>query len=222
MSDLIIEQRSDEWFEIRKGKITSSEIHKIMGTKKGDDALTEMAKTYLLEKVSELFGGSPHMSHPNGMKPLALEWGTELESTAIEFYTTKTGIVVDKASFIPFSERYGGSPDGLVNPKGVIEVKCPYSSANHFKHGMIKTDADFKKIVPAYYYQCVSNMICAEADWCDFISYDPRVHDQYQMFVYRLHRNDEEVQNVHHRLEVATKYMQELAEKIRDSIVSAS
>lgn len=222
MSEIIVEQRSDAWFEARKGKITSSEIHKIMGTKKGDDALTETAKTYLLEKVSELFGGTPHVSHPNGSKPAALEWGTELEDTAIDFYTTKTGILVEKASFIQASEHYGGSPDGLILPEGIIEVKCPFNSANHFKHGLIKNDADFKKVAPIYYYQCLSNIVCANADWCDFISYDPRVEPEYQMFVFRLHKNEEEVQNIHHRLEIAIKYMHELADKIRESIVAAN
>jgi len=30
---MLIEQRSEEWFQLRRGKITSSEIHKIMGEK---------------------------------------------------------------------------------------------------------------------------------------------------------------------------------------------
>lgn len=221
MSDLLVEQRSDAWFELRKGKITSSEIHKIMGSKKGDEALTETAKTYLLEKVAELFGGAPHLSHPDGSKPKALEWGIELEDTAVAFYSDKKGILVEKASFIPFSEYYGGSPDGLVPTTGVIEVKCPFNSANHFKHGMIQDDADFKKIAPNYYWQCISNMVCAKAEWCDFISFDPRVNDDYQLFVYRLNWNQEEVDYLHKRLEVAVKYMDELKEKIQNTRVTA-
>jgi hypothetical protein len=39
---MIIEQRSEEWFEMRKGRITSSEIYKIMGK----DNFSETAKTY--------------------------------------------------------------------------------------------------------------------------------------------------------------------------------
>jgi hypothetical protein len=221
MSELLVEQRSDAWFEARKGKVTSSEIHKIMGSKKGDEALTETAKTYLLEKVAEFFGGAPHLSVPDGAKPKALEWGIELEETAISVYTERRGILVEKASFIPFSDYYGGSPDGLVPQTGVIEVKCPFNSANHFKHGMIKTDAEFKKIAPNYYWQCISNMVCAKAEWCDFISFDPRVHDEYQLFVYRLNWNQEEVDYLHKRLEVAVKYMEELKEMIQSTRVTA-
>ena len=176
---MLIEQRSPEWFNIRRGKITSSEIHKIMGK----EALSDTAKTYLLERVSESLGG--YAAFATGP---ALEWGTELESLAIDVYTGKTGTAVEKASFIPVNDHFGGSPDGICSPDGVVEVKCPYNSTNHFKHGLIKTDAEFKKAKPDYYYQCISNMICANAQWCDFISFDPRVKEEFNMFVYRLNR----------------------------------
>lgn len=208
----IVEQRSLKWFEIRKGKLTSSEIHKIMGEGKGKETLNDTAKTYLLEKVSELFGGTT----PSATSQ-ALEWGTQLESTAVEFYHNRTGILVNQASFISVGDHYGGSPDGLCPPDGIIEVKCPYASTNHFKHGMIKTDADFKKIAPNYYYQCISNMICANAKWCDFISFDPRVNDDYIMFIYRLNRNEEEVENMKRRIEIAVKYMGELKNTIENT-----
>ena len=205
---MIIEQRSQEWFNIRKGKMTSSEIHKIMGK----EGLSETAKTYLLEKVSESLGGfAASATGP------ALGWGTDLESMGSEVYGEKTGYKVDRASFMVVNDYYGGSPDGLVAPDGIIEIKCPYNSANHFKHGLIKTDADFKKIAPSYYYQCISNIICAKAQWCDFISFDPRVDPKYTMFIYRLNRNESEVENMLARVEIATKYLQELKDKIENA-----
>lgn len=205
---MLIEQRSPEWFEIRRGKITSSEIHKIMG--KSD--LTETAKTYLLEKVCEHFGG--YTEPATGQ---ALEWGTELEPVAIQHYEQVTGVKVEKASFIPVDDFYGGSPDGLIASEGIIEVKCPFKSANHFKHGLIDTAEKFKKVVPNYYYQCVSNMICAGAKWCDFISFDPRVKEEYQMFIYRLELNKEEADSVQERLKIAIKYMADLKTEIESA-----
>jgi putative phage-type endonuclease len=202
---MIIEQRSAEWFEMRKGRITSSEIYKIMG--KGD--LSETAKTYLLEKVCELYGG---VTEP--ATGAALTWGTELESVAIEHYEKLTNVKVEKASFIPVGEYYGGSPDGLLLPEGIIEVKCPFKSANHFKHGMISTPEKFKKIAPNYYYQCISNMICANAKWCDFISYDPRVKEDYRMFIFRLELTEEEKVAVTERVLVAFEHMKVLVKEI--------
>ena len=202
---MIIEQRSAEWFQMRKGRITSSEIYKIMG--KGD--FSETAKTYLLEKVCELYGG---VTEP--ATGAALSWGTDLEPAAIEHYEKLVDVKVEKASFIPIGEHYGGSPDGLIPVDGIIEVKCPFKSANHFKHGMINTAEKFKKITPNYYWQCISNMVCAEAKWCDFISYDPRVQEEYRMFIFRLHLTVEELTNVTDRVEVAFNYMKGLVVEI--------
>ena len=208
MSELIIEQRSDAWFQLRKGKITSSEIHKIMGEK----GLGETAKTYLLEKVVEFYDG---FSEPAVGK--ALEWGTELEPIAIEHYQGLKKVLVEKASFIVENDHYGGSPDGLLPPDGVIEVKCPYKSANHFKHGLIKDAASFKKITPNYYWQCVSNMVCAGAKWCDFISYDPRVKDGFEMFIFRLELDKNEAESVRERVKIAVEYMETLKKDIEAS-----
>lgn len=202
---MIIEQRSEEWFEIRKGKITSSEIYKIMGKKD----LSDTAKTYLLEKVCEYFGGftEPALG-------AALNWGTELEPVAIEHYEKLAKVKVNKASFIPAGEHYGGSPDGLIGQEGIIEVKCPYKSSNHFKHGLIDSAEKFKDVAPGYYYQCVSNMICAGAQWCDFISFDPRVTEEYRMFIFRLELNEEEAKNILERVRLAVTYMESLKKDI--------
>lgn len=208
---MIVEQRSQEWFDMRKGKITSSEIHKIMGGKTIFD-LTDTAKTYLLEKVSESLGGFAQSA-----MGAALDWGTDLEPLAIDTYSRIKGYPVDKASFIPVGDYYGGSPDGLVQPDGIIEVKCPYNSANHFKHGLIKTPEDFKRIASNYYYQCISNMICAEARWCDFISFDPRVAEEYQLFVFRLELDLSEADFMVSKIETAAKYIKELKEKIENA-----
>ena len=202
---MIIEQRSAEWFQMRKGRITSSEIYKIMG--KGD--FSETAKTYLLEKVCELYGG---VTEP--ATGAALSWGTDLEPVAIEHYEKLVDVKVEKASFIPIGEYYGGSPDGTITPDGIIEVKCPFKSANHFKHGMINTVEKFKKIAPNYYWQCVSNMVCAKAKWCDFISFDPRVQEEYRMFIFRLELDLSEAVLVEDRVYAAFQYMKGLVVEI--------
>lgn len=210
---MLVEQRSEEWFNIRRGKITGSELHKIMGGKEG--TLTQTAKTYLLEKVSEFYGGKTAPA-----TGAAIEWGVELEDLAIEEYQTRTQNAVEKCSFIQVDDNYGGSPDGKVGKDGAVEVKCPYNSVNHFKHGLIKTDEDFKDIAPNYYYQCISHIICLDAQWCDFISFDPRVNPEYTVFVYRLKRNEDEIANVKAKIEVAVAYIKEIREQVEGTIDS--
>ena len=208
---MIIEQRSEEWFNIRKGKITGSELHKIMGGK--EESLSQTAKTYLLEKVTEVYGG--FASPATGP---AVQWGVELESVAIEYYQGKTNNTVEKCSFIPVDGNYGGSPDGKVGEKeGGIEVKCPYNSANHFKHGLINSPESFKEIATNYYYQCISHIICLDAKWCDFISFDPRVNEDATMFIYRLERDEEEIDAIKAKVEVAVAYMSTLKVQIQEA-----
>lgn len=202
---MIVEQRSSEWFEMRKGKITSSEIHKIMGER----GLGETGKTYLLEKVVESYDG---FTEPATGK--ALDWGVELEPVALEHYEQLRNVKVSKASFIPADKHYGGSPDGLLPPDGIVEVKCPYKSTNHFKHGLIKDAATFKKLKPEYYYQCMSNMICTGTEWCDFISFDPRVKKGFEMFIFRLKLDQEEADRIKERVRLAVAYMVELEAEI--------
>lgn len=210
---LAAEQRSSEWFTVRKGKITSSEIWKIMGSKK--EGLGEVAKSYLLERVSEKLGG---FSQP--VIGPALDWGTDLEDTARDIYAAATGLQVKPCSFYEVSEYYGGTPDSLVGDDGVLEIKCPYTSVNHFKYGLITSDIEFKKTSPAYYYQCISHMAVTGRKWCDFISFDPRVGTDYMLFIYRLGRNEDEIKNMVERVELASKYMTELIERLPKSIIS--
>lgn len=212
----LIEQRSPEWFNIRKGRITSSEIYKIMGEGKSKtESLSETAKTYLLEKVSEKLGGFKELA-----TGFSLDWGTDLEETARKIYQASTGNIAATCSFISVTEHYGGSPDSIVNPDGTVEIKCPYNSVNHFKHGLIKTDADFKKTAPNYYYQCISHMNVTGAKWCDFVSFDPRVNVDYMMFVYRLHRNEDEIKAMNDKIHTATEYMIELSNRLPKSVVA--
>lgn len=206
MKKEIIEQRTTEWFKQRNGKITSSELYKIMVEERGGkDTIGEGAKTYLLTKVAESFGGksAPAVGQ-------ALDWGNDLEPVAISHYENITQSKVDAAPFIEYNEYYGGSPDGIINSEGIIEVKCPFSSVNHFKHGMIETEDDFKSVATNYYYQCLSNMLVSGAAWCDFISYDPRVEDDYKMFIFRLYRNESEIKHIKKRIKLSIKYMNDL------------
>lgn len=212
----LIEQRSAEWFDLRKGKLTSSEIHKIMGESRAKtETLSETAKTYLLEKVAEKLGGFKEPA-----VGAALDWGVDLEDTAREIYQASTGNITSPCSFIAVNEHYGGSPDSIVDPDGVIEIKCPYTSTNHFKHGLIKTDQDFKKTSPAYYYQCISHMNVTGAKWCDFISFDPRVHPDYMLFVYRLHRDEDEIKNMNDKIRGAVEYITEILNSIPKSVTA--
>ena len=79
----------------------------------------------------------------------------------------------------PTIEGAGASPDGLVGEYGLVEIKCP-NTATH-----IQTLLD-QKIPEKYVTQMQWQMACAKRDWCDFVSFDPRMEEGLQLFVKRV------------------------------------
>lgn len=144
------EQGSDMWHKVKIGKFSSSEI-KALICKRGD--FTTGAISYISEKVAEILTGE-YLTFENE----ATVWGHTNEPIARGIYEEKTGLTVTVPGFIMHNEYYGGSPDGVIDPKGILEIKCPFKSANHIKNCMVNDQKSFKKLHPDYYYQMQSNM----------------------------------------------------------------
>lgn len=158
-----MEQRSDEWFKARRGKLTGSNICAALGVnpwKTPDDLIRQMVREY--HGADSEFKGN-----------IATEYGTLHEPLALMDYMGKTGNMVEECGFFvhPEIEWLGASPDGLVNQFGTIEVKCPFGLRNKKGEELaFKAAAD----QPHYYAQMQIEMACAPAedgkhrDWCDF------------------------------------------------------
>ncbi len=196
MNDL---QRTPEWYLARKGKITASEIEQVLHKGK-KDVFSAGCITYLKEAVAEQFMTAEAFleEKENEPTPYACRHGIFWEDKAREVYCERTGIIVADAPFLPlkgFEGYAGGSPDGLANDNGlsgIVEIKCPKTTAIHLDHFLCKTQEDLKAYNPKYYTQCQMNMILAsqntgtDAQFCDFISYDPRVMSGMDLKVLRI------------------------------------
>jgi hypothetical protein len=62
---------------------------------------------------------------------------------------------------------------------GLVEIKCP-NTATH-----IATLID-QKVPEKYITQMMWQMACTERPWCDFVSFDPRLPEKYQLFIKRI------------------------------------
>lgn len=108
---------------------------------------------------------------------------TEQEARTV--YEFETGNVVQEVGFVehpnlPFA---GASPDGLVGDDGIVEIKCP-NTATHVET-ILSGDVPQK-----YYLQLQWQLECSGRQWCDYVSYDPRMRDQnYVLFVKRVERD---------------------------------
>jgi putative phage-type endonuclease len=170
-----MEQRTEEWFAARCGKVTASRVADIIAkTKTGPSASRE---NYLAQLVCERMTGKPAESYSNA----AMQWGTDQEPFARAAYEAAKDVLVEEVGFVvhPSIEGAGASPDGLVGLFGAVELKAP-NTATH-----IQTLLD-QKVPEKYNTQMQWQMACTNRQWCDFVSFDPRMADGLQLFIKRV------------------------------------
>lgn len=220
MSKIIlpIEQYSQEWFNSRRGKFTSSNIWNLMvepkeKTKKDNGELSQTSKDYVMQKLSERLTGIKREFNNE-----ATAYGVEYEPKAIAVYELHSGNKVDPTGYIECIENiYGGTPDGLVGTDGSIQVKCPFEPKNHLYFCLTESVEHFKRKYREYYWQVQSDMFVSDRQWCDFISYCPYMPSGKELWVMRIQRNDEDVQKLCDAIGLAYRYMMEVMEKLNKS-----
>ena len=195
-----MEQRTEEWYAIRLGRVTASRVADVIAkTKTGYGA---SRANYMAELICERLTGTkgePFVSS-------AMMWGTETEPQARAAYEAKFGDLVTEVGFVPHASLggSGASPDGLVDVDGLVEIKCP-QTATHM-------DTLLTETVPAKYVtQMQWQMACTGRKWCDFVSYDPRLPERMQLFVKRVPRDDVFIEQLEREI---TSFIKEMDEKI--------
>lgn len=173
---------------MRPAHLSPSQFHRMMTSgRKKDEIFGKTAETYAEEIVQRMLG-----VHDDYVSP-AMEWGIKHEPEAIERYQIETFSTVEAKSRIahPDFEYVSGEPDGIVGD-GIIEVKCP-NSANHFKN-LLNGEQ-----IAQYQWQIQGYMWLAEKEWCDFVSYDPRYPEKYQISINRVVRDDDVIAQLEER-----------------------
>jgi putative phage-type endonuclease len=174
------EQGSPEWFAERCGKVTASRIADILAKTKTGHAASRA--NYLAQLAAERLTGVPAESYSNA----AMQWGIDTEPFARASYEMHAGVLVEEVGFIqhPSIELSGASPDGLVVDDGLVEIKCP-NTATHIEYLLSGS-------VPSKYEpQMTFQLMCTGRNWCDFVSFDPRMPDDLQLFVIRFTPTEE-------------------------------
>ena len=170
-----MEQRTEEWFEARLGCVTASRTADVMAkTKSGYSA---SRANYMAELICERLTGESQA----GFSSTAMQWGTETEPQARMAYEIMTGATVIETGFVlhPTIPGFGASPDGLIDDNGLVEIKCP-NTATHIETLL------GEGVQNKYINQMHVQMLCAGRDWCDFVSFDPRLPVELQMFIKRV------------------------------------
>lgn len=198
MDDII--QGSDEWKQIRLGKVTASRVADVVAkTQKGYAA---SRANYAAQLICERLTGVPAEGFTND----AMRWGTETEPHARSAYEFYKDVDVRQVAFVPHPDiaDAGCSPDGLVGDDGLVEIKCP-NTATHI-------ETLVGKAVPAKYVtQIQFQLACTGRAYCDFVSFDPRMPEAMQFFCVRVHRVPEIIEEL--EKEVVT-FLNEVRAKI--------
>jgi hypothetical protein len=114
-----IEQNSDAWFDLRVGKITSSNFAKIMAN--GADKFGDPAIKYSERIALEMVIGE--RNDEDDFKSVYMERGNEYEPIAKGLYEIETFRKVKNGGFF-YDDDLGDSPDGIIGEQGRIEIKC--------------------------------------------------------------------------------------------------
>lgn len=199
MTEEII-QGSDAWKALRLGKVTASRVSDVIAkTKTGYSA---SRANYMAQLIAERLTGTVAEAYTNA----AMQHGTETEPEARAAYCFYQGVTVTEVAFVPHPkiDQAGCSPDGLVDEDGLVEIKAP-NTATHL-------ETLLGQAVPSKYEaQMQFQMACTGRQWCDFVSYDPRMPENMRLFIKRVGRNDKFIAEV--ESEIAS-FLLEMAVKL--------
>jgi putative phage-type endonuclease len=200
-------QRSDEWFEARLGKVTASRISDVVAqTKSGYGA---SRARYMGELIAETMTKTPTASYSNS----AMQWGLETEPEAADAYAFITDAELELVGFVdhPSIDQAGCSPDRLVSAagkngveNGLVEIKCPQT---HTHIDTLLGGSIPKKYIDQMQWQ----MACTKREWCDFVSFDPRMPPASQLFIKRVEHDEERSKELEN---MVVKFLFEMNEKI--------
>jgi hypothetical protein len=168
-----VEQNTDDWYSLRAGKLTSSNLSKVMANL--GKAFGEPAKKYAVNIAIEQITGNPITSNYSNDH---MERGHEQEPIARGLYEQEIFCEVENGGFFD-GGFIGCSPDGILDD-GVIEIKSVIPSV-HF--------ANIKRgtVDPAYKWQCIGNLQYTGREWLDFISFCADFPEDKQLFTHRLY-----------------------------------
>ncbi|QSM00622.1 YqaJ viral recombinase family protein [Oceanospirillum phage vB_OliS_GJ44] len=198
-----IPQGSYGWQKLRLGLISASRFKDILTeprskADKESGKLSGTAEAYMNTLIAEILTGEQEE-----VSGKALDWGKEHEDAARWEYEFVHSQSVDQVGIcIQESLVYGASPDGLVGEDGMIEIKCPFISKNHI--------ATVINGMPSEHMpQIQGNLLVNGRQWCDFISFDPRIDGEHRLYVQRIERDEKYIANLEKKLNNFSSKMQE-------------
>lgn len=170
-------QNSEEWLNIRAGKVTGSKFGLFMANDPA--AFGDPAKRYAVQVAIERITG---IRTGQGFTNEHTERGHEQEPIARKAYEDRYFVDVLPGGFF-CDDFVGDSPDGLISNDGLIEIKSVIAPVHYatLKRGSFD---------PAYTWQIAGHLDCSNREYCDFVSYCAEFPEGKDLFVCRIYRDE--------------------------------
>jgi putative phage-type endonuclease len=197
------EQGSPEWLSMRLGKVTASRMSDVLSKGRGSSP-SKVAESYMMELLAERLTGQSKPFFEND----AMRWGTETEPQARSMYEVNNDFVsVREVAFVEHNEFIGISPDGMIGDDGLLEIKCP-TTITQVKRALSDNYAK------DYYTQIQCQLWVTERQWCDFVSFDPRIDCAAGYLQQRVQRDEEFIESMKEKTYSFVGKMNELYEQL--------
>jgi putative phage-type endonuclease len=193
-----IDQKSDKWFHIRKGKITGTTLKAIMGTPKArQEALYEIIAERLTVGIENETG-----------EENAMDRGNRLEPEAITMFEFETGKEVERVGLCEDddNENIANSPDGLIGETEAVEVKC-LGGKNYVKMWILD------KVPEEYSWQVIQYFVVnKKLKKLYFVGYNPDI-PAHPLHIIEVEREEIEKEIIEAK-EAQTKFLKEVEESL--------
>ncbi len=197
------EQGSAEWLAMRLGKVTASRVAEVLSKGRGASP-SQKVKSYMMELIAETLTGQSKPFFEND----AMRWGTETEPQARSMYEINNDFVtVKEVAFIELNDFIGVSPDGLVGDNGLLEIKCPTTTTQIKRALSDDYSADYKA-------QIQMQLWVSEREWCDFVSFDPRLDCEASYLQQRVMRDEEYIKEMEEKVFAFVEKKNELIKQL--------
>lgn len=191
-----LEQRTDEWKQLRLGKFSGSDFHIMLGK--------SVAKTdFMWEKFAEK---KYNDSDKEEFTTFYMERGAVTEAEARRVYSVVKEVEVKEVGLVEDDGEFDGiavcSPDGLVGEDGIIEIKCLV--AKYHEQYTNPSSDKYEYIKPEYRTQVQFNLLITDRQWCDFVYYHPRcgVH------IIHIERDEEYIEKIKEALREGKQFIE--------------
>ena len=202
-----MEQRTDEWFKARLGKVTASKVSDVLAKIKSGEAAVR--KSYKMQLATERLTNQKTDTYINQ----AMQDGIDREDTAREIYEIVRDIKVEQVGFIdhPTIKMAGASPDGLLPNNGVLEIKCPIEATH-------TTNLLERKLPSRYISQVQWQMACVGKDckYANFVSYNPNFEPKLQLMYVEVERDNKYIEMLEEQVSIFLLEVDEVINTLKE------